>query len=116
MSFLEAISDAKKAHSVVIAKGFQLLHHEPVAAELDLIFALEIGFDNAKLRHTQERDTLLNPNLMSATDFDELVWPAHQQYTMECLSLLVAAGRVTVLPATEPENQADVTEIGTSLS
>jgi len=108
-SFLEAIRDAKQAHRAVIAEGFQLLHHEPVAAELDHIFALEIGFDESKRRRTQERDALLNPNPMSATDFDELVWPAHQRYTRERLSPLVAAGRVTVLPA--PENQADVMEI-----
>ena len=80
-----------------------------MAAELDHIFALEIGFDDVKHQHTQERDELLNPNLMSATDFDELVWPAHQRYTREYLLSLVAAGRVTVLPSSE--NQADVMEI-----
>ena len=56
-----------------------------------------------------QSDELYNPNLMNATDFDELVWPAQQRYARGCLSPLMAAGRVAVLPS--PEKQADVMEI-----
>ena len=63
----------------------------------------------AKRRRTQGRDRVLNPNPTSDTEYDQLVWPAHERYVARSVAPLVEAG--SVAKYSSPASDAEVDEI-----
>jgi len=106
-AFAAAIQTARQSRRVVIAEGFQLLHAPEVAAQISHVFVLEIARDEAKRRRTVDR--VHNPNPMSTSDFDDLVWPAHERYYAQSVRPCVDTGEAMVLRS--PSNDKDVAEI-----
>ena len=97
--FARAIAEAAP-HGVVIAEGFQLLHSPRVVRLLDHIFCVEIDRHEAKRRRTAPRSER-NGNPLSPTDFDELLWPAHERYLATSVTPL--RDRIVTLPAPASE-------------
>jgi len=69
------------------------------------VFYVELAREDAKRRRTAER-TKLNPNPLSAADFDELLWPAHERYVASCIE--PNSDRIFRLPA--PSSDAEVSQ------
>ena len=75
-----AAQSAAQSGGIVVAEGFQLVHSPHVAAQLDAIFQIDMSKEEARRRRCQPRDSVKNPNPMSESDWQALVWPAHVRY------------------------------------
>jgi len=71
----------------VIAEGFQLLHDTQVLGLLDHVFFLDLDRDECIARRSAPRSSR-NPNPMSSTKCETLVWPAHERYVESKVSPL----------------------------
>ena len=87
-AFAAMIAEKSATHSIVIAEGFQLLHSEKVRSLLTHCYHLELDKETAKYRRTQAKDHFYNPNPLSAVDFEELLWPAHERYVKESVEAM----------------------------
>lgn len=105
--FAMVIKETTNTHDVVIAEGVQLVYHPRVVAVLNHVFLLQLGKEEARLLRTQPRDAKLNPNPLKVEDFDDLLWPAHEQYMRDKVSPL--GPRVVQLRT--PENPAQRDEL-----
>jgi len=88
--FAATIEENMNTHDVVIAEGFQLVHHPQVTALLDHIYSVELDKNEARCRRIQQRDARLNANPLKEEDFDDLLWPAHERYAKEKVAPLGA--------------------------
>ena len=68
--------------------------------QLTHVFCIELDRDEAKRRRTQPRSKM-NPNPLSAGEFDELLWAAHERYVERCVRPL--GERVITLPSPSDE-------------
>ena len=96
---------------VVIAEGFQLLHHERVR---DLIgpmptYLLELSKEECIRRRAQPVHASLNPHPISESHMVAVVWPAYEAYHTQSVAPLFAEGRVVCMPS--PETDEDVETI-----
>ena len=74
-----------KTYDVVIAEGFQLVHHPHVTGLLNHIFQIELDREEARRRRTQPcddtgQDLDFSRTSVTPEDFDDLLWPAHERY------------------------------------
>ena len=108
---------ASRAESggVVVAEGFQLVHSPHVAAQLDAIFEIEMGREEARRRRCQPQDYVKNPNPMGSADWDDLVWPAHVRYVESSLAPLAARVRKVQFPQSDGDVEAIVQTIAREL-
>ena len=123
LGFAAAIEDAIKraaataggrdhtVFGVVIAEGFQLLHHERVR---DLIgpmptYLLELSKEECIRRRAQPVHASLKPHPISESHMVAVVWPAYEAYHTQSVAPLFAEGRVVCMPS--PETDEDVETI-----
>jgi uridine kinase len=72
-----AVSETKSANDIVIVEGTQVVHHKQVRAKLGHIFLIDADKDEARRHWTADRQE----------DFEDLVWPAHERYMKDKISL-----------------------------
>ena len=116
VKFAQAIQEAKVAASktgppLVIAEGFQLLHHASVRALLlGPIHMLELTRDECIRRRSAPRGKL-NPNPVDVSKMKSVGWPAHERHRALSIDPLGVRVQRHAAPSTDSEVAAIVDQI-----
>ncbi|CAJ1398137.1 unnamed protein product [Effrenium voratum] len=86
--FVREIREARSRACAVIVEGFQLVHSAEVRELLTHIFHIDLTKEECHKRRTGRYHEQLNPNPVSAEEFEKLIWPAHERYMAESISPL----------------------------